>query len=323
MSTKTLSHTLAAILLTALLLATPAAPAFSRTNEATVEEPGWQLTIHTPQGTCIVPLVTDYNCTGVPCTLTDPMIPLRSFAAALDLPLDYRCVGGVAALLWPAGDGFILLDGLPNAITLKPQAAILPLFEVPRVLDGCFCAPLSFLDVLKLDYDIDAANMQVTLYADQASVQALIQASVQASIDELWQAATPQLNVLLTPTRQLLSSATLAINADIDSANTLLQDAGKLHGTCVPPGDTLACNPPYTPCTPLDDPLCTPCTPLDMTLYTALCKAGLPQNSGTFANNTLFPLQIVCRVAPDSLTIQVYQLNSSAAAGAYLAPIAQ
>lgn len=300
MSIKTLLRTLGAILLAALLLAAPAAPALSRTDELC-----WQMTVHTAQGSRSVTLITDYSCGGAPCTLADPMIPLRDFAATLGLAPDFRCVGGVGALLWPAGDGFILLDGLPTAITLMPEAASLPLFEVPRVLDGCFCAPLSFLDVLGLDYDIDAANMQVRVYADRASIQA----STQASIDELWQAAAPQLNVLLTPQRQLLSSATLATDTDIDSANTLLQAAGKLHGTCVPPGGMLACNPLNTP--------------LDIALYQALCKAGLPQSGGAFANDTAFPLQIACCVAPGTVTVQVYQLNSLAAASAYLGPIAQ
>lgn len=296
MSIKTLLRTLGAILLAALLLAAPAAPALSRTDELC-----WQMTVHTAQGSRSVTLITDYSCGGAPCTLADPMIPLRDFAATLGLAPDFRCVGGVGALLWPAGDGFILLDGLPTAITLMPEAASLPLFEVPRVLDGCFCAPLSFLDVLGLDYDIDAANMQVTVYAGQTSNQ--------ASIDELWQAAAPQLNVLLTPQRQLLSSATLATDTDIDSANTLLQAAGKLHGTCVPPGGMLACNPLNTP--------------LDIALYQALCKAGLPQSGGAFANDTAFPLQIACCVAPGTVTVQVYQLNSLSAASAYLGPIAQ
>lgn len=296
MSIKTLLHSIGAILLAALLLAAPAAPALSRTDELC-----WQMTVHTAQGSRSVTLITDYSCGGVPCTLADPMIPLRDFAATLGLAPDFRCVGGVGALLWPAGDGFILLDGLPTAITLMPEAASLPLFEVPRVLDGCFCAPLSFLDVLGLDYDIDAANMQVTVYAGQTSNQ--------ASIDELWQAAAPQLNVLLTPQRQLLSSATLATDTDIDSANTLLQAAGKLHGTCVPPGGMLACNPLNTP--------------LDIALYQALCKAGLPQSGGAFANDTAFPLQIACCVAPGTVTVQVYQLNSLSAASAYLGPIAQ
>lgn len=301
MSIKTLLHSIGAILLAALLLAAPAAPALSRTDEALIKEAGWQMTVHTAQGSRSVTLITDYSCGGVPCTLADPMIPLRDFAATLGLAPDFRCVGGVGALLWPAGDGFILLDGLPTAITLMPEAASLPLFEVPRVLDGCFCAPLSFLDVLGLDYDIDAANMQVTVYAGQTSNQ--------ASIDELWQAAAPQLNVLLTPQRQLLSSATLATDTDIDSANTLLQAAGKLHGTCVPPGGMLACNPLNTP--------------LDIALYQALCKAGLPQSGGAFANDTAFPLQIACCVAPGTVTVQVYQLNSLSAASAYLGPIAQ
>lgn len=301
MSIKTLLHSIGAILLAALLLAAPAAPALSRTDEALIKEAGWQMTVHTAQGSRSVTLITDYSCGGVPCTLADPMIPLRDFAATLGLAPDFRCVGGVGALLWPAGDGFILLDGLPTAITLMPEAASLPLFEVPRVLDGCFCAPLSFLDVLGLDYDIDAANMQVTVYAGQTSNQ--------ASIDELWQAAAPQLNVLLTPDRQLLSSATVNIDTDIDSANTLLQAAGKLHGTCVPPGGMLACNPAHTS--------------LDMALYQALCKAGLPQSGGAFANDTAFPLQIACCVAPGTVTVQVYQLNSLAAASAYLGPIAQ
>lgn len=320
MSIKTLLRTLGAILLAALLLAAPAAPALSRTDELC-----WQMTVHTAQGSRSVTLITDYSCGGAPCTLADPMIPLRDFAATLGLAPDFRCVGGVGALLWPAGDGFILLDGLPSAITLMPEAASLPLFEVPRVLDGCFCAPLSFLDVLGLDYDIDAANMQVTVYAGQTStsIQASNQASTQASMDELWQAAAPQLNVLLTPNRHLLSSATVNIDTDIDSANTLLQAAGKLHGTCVPPGGMLACNPLNTPCTPPDDPLNTPCTPLDMALYQALCKAGLPQSGGAFANDTAFPLQIACCVAPGTVTVQVYQLNSLSAASAYLGPIAQ
>lgn len=289
------------ILSAALLLALfAAAPAISRANEPS----SWQMLIDMPDAPSqTISLVSDYTCNGVPCTLDAPMIPLRAFANALGISPEFCCMGGVAMLLWPAENACVLLNGLPHIISLTPDATCQPLYEVPLMIEGSYCAPISLLDIWELDYDIDAANMLITVRP--ANAAAASPARVPAN--KLWQAASPQLDILLTPTRHLLSSVTQTIDATVD-ANSLLYAAGKLHGTCVPPGGSLAGGTGHTL--------------LDATLCTALKAAGLPPTNGIFTNHSVFPIQLTCHVAPGDLTVQVYQLNSLSASGSYAGQIA-
>lgn len=300
--------TLLLLALTAIL----AAPAPANPSAPT----GWQLIITTPQGTSTLPLCTDFTEGDTARTLEDPLIPLRPLATALGLNLDFQQIDGVAAALWPAADAYLLLAGHPTAIHIYNEeknnektttnnfsAETLPLFDVPQIFNGAFCVPVSFLDVLGLDYTIDAARQQITLQSESLTA---------APAADLWSAAQPRLNYLLTPRRHLLAAATLPINStdsnDTARANSLLAAAGALHATCIPPGDSLP--------TPADSLLA-------QTLSQAAQAAHLPQIRGHFINDTIFPLQIACQLTAGTLTVRIFQLNSDAAALDYLGPIAQ
>lgn len=210
-------------------------------QETYPQAPGWQMLINREDGAQIsVPLPLDYTIDGVAYTLDDPYLPLRPLAEAAGVDLRWRSIEGHICILWAeAAKGRVFVAGQPLALHIYRQeeqwlAAAEQQFEQPRLLDGSFCVPLSFLDCLGLAYDLDPAAQTVTVYVTAADP---------ADPEEQWPAAEPLLQQLLAPKQTLLAAAKTHFNSrQLNRSQNILLAAGALHGLVVPPGGEFSFN---------------------------------------------------------------------------------
>lgn len=312
------------LLLPLLLLLTFAAPGFATLTAETQPETrpdNWQLTVTTPHSTQTIPLISDYTADDTVCALTDPLIPLRALADTLQADISLCPTACPNAVLFATNDtAWVLLADSTLAIhittdsinTANATAQLENIFDPPCIINNRFCVPLSFLDLLNLNYDIDPVHGLINASAAPASSS--------ADEDICWQAAGPLLNYLLTPCRDLLSSVTLPYgsadlsagppadpSSDLARANALLTAASLLHGSAISPEGNLPTS---------ADPL------LNQAVTDAATAAHLAQSNGRFINDTVFPVQIACHITATTLTVRIWRLNSMAAAHDYLGQIA-
>lgn len=271
---------------------------------------GWQLRLLAPNGDVqALPLPTDYIQDDVSYTLSEPLIPLRTLAEACGITADYRQTDRYCGVLWAAADNaWLFTADQPIALQLYKEesdqicARAVQQFEHPRILWQQFCVPLSFLDILGLEYEINASSLQITVHTSPATPTAPA---------ALWQAAEAELNRLYTPHRHILAEARAeASDLEIETAQSLLIAAATLHGQVIPPNGTF--------------PLAPNNAQAAQALKSAAQKAKLPQTAeGLWLNDSIFPLQIACQAGARHLTIRLYQLNSMAVADDYLGQIAE
>lgn len=267
---------------------------------------GWQLQIVCPQKPVqTLPLPTDFSVNGIAYTLADPYIPLRPLAAALGLNISWQQINGCNAVLWPTNNAQIFIADLPVSIHVSKinggQWAVnaAQQFEQPCILGGSFCVPLSFLDILGINYTIDAENMLVTVCS--APICAA------APTDTIWQAALPVINAQLAATGQLLGEATVtAANTDLAAEQYRLLAAEALHGTAIAPGQA------FCPADVLPADL-----PADVAyqvtnaFYRAANQANLPAAAAARQNNTGASLKITCHTIAGSVTVRIYRLSNA------------
>lgn len=271
---------------------------------------GWQLRlIFSNSDVQAFPLNTDYTEEGIDYTLPEPLIPLRILSEACGANLEFHQTDRYTGVFWASSENSLLfLADLPTVLQLYKEengdfaCRTVNQFEHPRIFCRQFCIPLSYLDCLGLEYEINPVSLQITVY---------VTPSAPISPDALKAAADAELNRLFTPTRHLLTEVTVyAPNADIDTSQALLLAAGKLHGEVILPNSCLTST--------SDNPQAKEAIDL------AAQKANLPMTAdGRWLNDSIFPLQIACRAKARSLTIRLYQLNSMAVADDYLGQIAE
>lgn len=348
----------------ALLLAIPGQLTAETPPDAPLpEEPnGWQMLLVDSSGTAVeLPLDLDYTADDVEYTLSDPYLPLRPLAEAAGVNLSWRRAGDYGAIVWGSAErARVFVADRPEALHIYKEengswvAVAEQQFEQPRLINGSFCVPLSFLDCLGIRYDLDAENARVTVYANAASP---------ADTDELWQAAEPLLTELLTPKAKLLAEAVTYFNsAQINRSQNILLAAGALHGLLVLPGEEFSFNRAVGQRTAARGYLPAPMfnegetvsglgggvCQVSTTVYQAALQAGLaiterhphtlpvtyakPGADATvvwghkdlrWQNNTDKPLQIACSIEAGCLIVRLYQLSDTAAAAQFLGQLAK
>ena len=351
-----------------LLLLIFAAPAHAEIlAEATPEVPLpteqiWRLTLLTEDGQPLtkITLPQDYTGGGITYALSEPFIPLRPLAEALGLPLTWQKSAGYDCVIWAAADNArLFIAGQPQVLhfTQDDDNSWLPTeetqYQQPRMLNGSFCVPLSFLACLGLPYDYDAAGGQITVCAPRFTP---------ADPAALWSAAQAPLTEILTPPAQLLATATTLFDpAQINRCQNILLAAGALHGLVINPGEEFSFNDAVGPRTAArgyrtaiifinEEPVpgigggvCQVST----TVYQAVLQAGLtvtechphslPVNyapahqDATVAwgsldlrwrNDFAQPVQLACHLKDGSLTVKIYQLSTADAANRFLGTLA-
>ena len=327
--------------------------------------PAWQAVIIMPDGTeAPLPLNNDYTEDGVEYTLAAPYLPLRPLAQAAGLKVSWRKISGYSAVLWPSTQGArVFVAARPLALHIYKEeteqtdiwaAAAETRFEYPRLLNGSFCVPLSFLDCLGIACDADAEKGVVRVY---------VPAVARADADVLWQAAEPLLKELLAPPAEVIGAATTFFNSkQINRSQNILLAAGALHGLVIPPGEEFSFNRAVGPRTVARgyrpapvfsggsavDGLGGGICQVSTTVYQAALAAGLkiteryphslPVSYSAedadaavvwgakdlrWQNTCGSPVQISCTIEGGSLTVRLYKLKDEAAADAFLGLLAQ
>ncbi len=314
-----------ALCLLLLLLLTLAAPAAANQGPPAPAANEWLLRLVTDEQTAAYLLPLDYTADGVDYTLTEPCLPLSLLAEAAGLPLFWRSFNGQGAALWPDENAArIFLPGRPEVWHIARQkdgwqAAAEVQTELPRLINGRLCLPISYLDCLGLAYTADIPARTLTVYLPKARA---------ADAAALWAAAEPQLKELLSPRVTLLGEAAASFDAAaIDRSQNVLLAADALQGLVVAPGAAFSFEQAVGPRTAArgyrGESIAADVSLINATVYRAALAAGLAadENSG-WRNGGSLPVQLVCRIKGGRLTVQIYRLDDPAAAGRFLGSVA-
>lgn len=305
-------------------------------------------------------LSLDYTEGGVEHTLAEPYLPLRLLAEAGGVPLYWRNYDGQGAALWAEQNSArLFLASRPEVWHIVRQnenwqAVPEVQVEQPRLLEGRFCIPISYLECLGFPYEVDAAAQAVTVYLPEPAA---------ADGSELWAAAEPQLQKLLTPPVTLLAEAVTGFDPkNLNRSQNLLLAASALHGLVVEPGGEFSFNRAVGQRTAargyrvaivfedgeqalgLGGGVCQ----VSSTVYQAARKAGMTiterhphslpvsyaKAGGDAAvawgaldlrwrNGTALPVQLACQLKDGQLSVRIYRLDAPAAAGRFLGNVAE
>ncbi len=305
-------------------------------------------------------LSLDYTAGGVAYTLEEPYLPLRLLAEAGNVPLYWRSFDGQGAVLWAeAKTARLFLAGRPEVWHIVRQndswqAVPEVQVEQPRLLEGSFCIPISYLACFGFTYEVDAAAQSVTVYLPETAA---------ADGAALWAAAEPQVQKLLTPPVTLLAEAVTSFDPqNLNRSQNLLLAASALHGLVIEPGGEFSFNRTvgkrtaargYRVAIVFEDGEQVPglgggVCQVSSTVYQAARRAGMTiterhphslpvayaraGNDATVAwgtkdlrwrNDTQFPVQLACQIKDGRLSVQIFRLDDPAAAERFLGNVAE
>lgn len=302
----------------------------------------------------------DYTEGGVAYTLEEPYLPLRLLAEAGGVPLYWRNINGQSAVLWAEEKtARLFLASRPEVWHIVRQGESWQAVgevqvEQPRLLEGSFFIPISYLECFGFTYEVDAAAQTVTVY---------LPATAAAEGTALWAAAEPELQKLLTPPVTLLAEAVTSFDPkNLNRSQNLLLAASALHGLVIEPGGDFSFNRAvgkrsaargYRMAIVFEDGEQVPglgggVCQVSSTVYQAARKAGMTiterhphslpvtyakaGNDATVAwgakdlrwrNDTKSPVQLACHIKDGKLSVQIFRLDDPAAAGRFLGNVAE
>jgi hypothetical protein len=233
---------LALVMIIFLLTGTPTLAADDAVTE---ESSGWRLLLHSADGSTSEEILqNDFSDGKSEYTLESPYIPLRLLAQASGTPLGWYKYGDKGAAIWAQREvAVVLLPGhkivlyvLDAAEPQYTQVYTEQQFEEPLLLNGSVCVPLSFLDCLGLDWQLDTPERQIIVWLPASAGRGV-------NPDLVRQAAENNVREILTPKGVMLGSATTTFDPQQENrSHNIFLAASSLHGAEIAPGKVFSFN---------------------------------------------------------------------------------
>ncbi len=174
-------------------------------------------------------------------TLESPLIPIAQLAEATKTPVCWEENEFGYALVWAGRDtGTIFFQDNSHVVQVKYlneptklEIVATEVLERSFLLDDTFCVPISALDLLGINYEIDAEARTVTMTD-------IVKASG-SSAETIWKLAKNDVEKLLEPTSFLLASGSSYMDLSNPlKVNDYFLALDQLHGTVIPAGEYIA-----------------------------------------------------------------------------------